>query len=58
VVVPFADSAAWQWRISPPHPGEPLLKGLAVDGVQGFIQFYNQAKKKLFTTVNSDIFYF
>ena len=45
MVVPFADSAAWQWQISPPHPGEPLLKGLAVDGMQGFIQFYNQAEK-------------
>ena len=36
MVVLFVDSAARQWRISPPHPREPLWKGLAEDGVRGF----------------------
>ena len=34
--VAFADAVAWRWRISPPHPREPLRKGLAEDGVRGF----------------------
>jgi hypothetical protein len=29
----FAATAAWMWRISPPHPQEPLRIGLAEDGL-------------------------
>jgi hypothetical protein len=33
----FANIAAWRFQISPPHPREPLRKGLAEGGVRGFI---------------------
>ncbi len=33
MVEPFAATAAWMWRISPPHPWEPLWKGLAEGGL-------------------------
>jgi hypothetical protein len=46
MVEPFATTAAWMWRINPPHPREPLRKGLAEGGSQGFVKFNNAAEKK------------
>ena len=49
--VAFADTMAWRWRISPPQPHEPLLKGLQRVACQGFVQFKDVAEKKnLFAT--------
>ena len=54
MVVPFADSAAWDWRISPPHPREPLRKGLAKGGVGGFYLIHLTSREKnwlLYSTI-------
>ena len=54
MVVPFADSAAWDWRISPPHPREPLRKGLAEGGVGGFYLIHLTGREKnwlLYSTI-------
>jgi hypothetical protein len=37
MVVLFAATAAWIWPISPPHPWEPLWKGLVRAVVEGFV---------------------
>ena len=46
MVVSFADSAAWDWWISPPHPWEPLPKGLAEGGVWGFYFIHLTGREK------------
>jgi hypothetical protein len=44
--------AAWMWRISPPHPREPLRKGWRKAVNEGFVKFNNAAKKKLISINN------
>jgi hypothetical protein len=43
----FADTAAWQWQISPPHPWEPLWKGLAKGGVPEFYLVWLNSQEKI-----------
>jgi hypothetical protein len=43
----FAAAAAWMWQISPPHPREPLWKGLPRVFYEGFVKFNDAAEKKI-----------
>jgi hypothetical protein len=36
MVVPFAATAAWLWRISHPYSREPLSKGPGEAAIEGF----------------------
>ena len=53
MVVPIADSAAWQWQISLPHHQEPLQKGLAEGGVRGFTLIWLTGREKIITRLNN-----
>jgi len=59
MVVPFANTAAWWWQISPPHPREPLYgRGWLRAVFEGYIQFSNLAKKKNYLLLTSILFQF
>jgi hypothetical protein len=50
----FASPVGWlSWRISSPHPREPLQKGLTKGGIAGFYIIMPPAEKKLIRKLNN-----